>query len=192
MSGGRGVSAEPGVYTLRGHKWFTSAPMCALFLVLAQAPGGPPRFLVPRVLPDGTRDTFRIQRPQGQARQPLQRLLRARVRRHGGLAGRPEVRGVKTIIEMVNRTPLDCAMSSATLMRTSLVEAGHHVRHRSAFGARLLDQPLTRNVPADLALESETATTLTLRLAGAADRAVRGTRARRPSGGSPPPSASTG
>ncbi|GAA3243586.1 hypothetical protein GCM10020256_68560 [Streptomyces thermocoprophilus] len=81
---------------------------------------------------------------------------------------------MKTIIEMVNCTRLDCVMSSATLMRKTLVEAGHHVRHRSAFGARLIDQPLMRNVLADLALESEAATTLTLRLAGAADRAVRG------------------
>ncbi len=81
---------------------------------------------------------------------------------------------MKTIIEMVNYTRLDCVMGSAALMRKTLVEAGHHVRHRSAFGTRLLDQPLMRNVLADLALESEAATTLTLRLAGAADRAVRG------------------
>ncbi|MFF4395148.1 acyl-CoA dehydrogenase family protein [Streptomyces sp. NPDC001480] len=167
-------TAEPGVYTLRGHKWFTSAPMCDVFLVLAQAPGGLSCFLVPRVLPDGTRNTFRIQR------------LKDKLGNRSNASSEPEFdgtvawlvgaegRGVKTIIEMVNCTRLDCVMMSAALMRKTLVEAGHHARHRSAFGARLVDQPLMRNVLADLALESEAATTLTLRLAGAADRAVRG------------------
>ncbi|MEU5665756.1 acyl-CoA dehydrogenase family protein [Streptomyces longwoodensis] len=167
-------TAEAGVYTLRGHKWFTSAPMCDVFLVLAQAPGGLSCFLVPRVLPDGTRNAFRIQR------------LKDKLGNHSNASSEPEFdgtvawlvgpegQGVKTIIEMVNCTRLDCVMSSATLMRKTLVEAGHHVRHRSAFGARLVDQPLMRNVLADLALESEAATTLALRLAGAADRAVRG------------------
>ncbi|MEU4144416.1 acyl-CoA dehydrogenase family protein [Streptomyces parvulus] len=167
-------TAESGVYTLRGHKWFTSAPMCDVFLVLAQAPEGLSCFLVPRVLPDGTRNTFRIQR------------LKDKLGNRSNASSEPEFDGtvawlvgaeglgVKTIIEMVNCTRLDCVMSSATLMRKTLVEAGHHVRHRSAFGARLVDQPLMRNVLADLALESEAATALTLRLAGAADRAVRG------------------
>ncbi|MEU4658953.1 acyl-CoA dehydrogenase family protein [Streptomyces sp. NPDC023723] len=167
-------TAEPGVYTLRGHKWFTSAPMCDVFLVLAQAPDGLTCFLVPRVLPDGTRNTFRVQR------------LKDKLGNRSNASSEPEFdgtvawlvgppgQGVKTIIEMVNCTRLDCVMASATLMRKTLVEAGHHVRHRSAFGARLLDQPLMRNVLADLALESEAATALTLRLAGAADRAVRG------------------
>jgi putative acyl-CoA dehydrogenase len=167
-------TAEAGVYILRGHKWFTSAPMCDVFLVLAQAPEGLSCFLVPRVLPDGTRNPFRIQR------------LKDKLGNHSNASSEPEFdgtvawlvgpegQGVKTIIEMVNCTRLDCVMSSATLMRKTLVEAGHHVRHRSAFGARLVDQPLMRNVLADLALESEAATTLALRLAGAADRAVRG------------------
>ncbi|MCX4999722.1 acyl-CoA dehydrogenase family protein [Streptomyces longwoodensis] len=168
------ATAEAGEYTLRGHKWFTSAPMCDVFLVLAQAPEGLSCFLVPRVLPDGTRNAFRIQR------------LKDKLGNHSNASSEPEFdgtvawlvgpegQGVKTIIEMVNCTRLDCVMSSATLMRKTLVEAGHHVRHRSAFGARLIDQPLMRNVLADLALESEAATTLALRLAGAADRAVRG------------------
>ncbi|MFG2550412.1 acyl-CoA dehydrogenase family protein [Streptomyces sp. NPDC048581] len=176
-------SAEPGVYTLRGHKWFTSAPMCDVFLVLAQAPGGLSCFLVPRVLPDGSRNTFRIQR------------LKDKLGNRSNASSEPEFdgtvawlvgaegRGVKTIIEMVNCTRLDCVMSSATLMRKTLVEAGHHVRYRSAFGARLIDQPLMRNVLADLALESEAATTLTLRLAGAADRTVRGEGAEGADGG---------
>ncbi|MFF7366421.1 DNA alkylation response protein [Streptomyces tricolor] len=167
-------TGEPGVYTLRGHKWFTSAPMCDVFLVLAQAPGGLSCFLVPRVLPDGSRNTFRIQRLKDKLGNRSNASSEPEFDRTVAWLVGPEGRGVKTIIEMVNCTRLDCVMSSATLMRKTLVEAGHHARHRSAFGARLIDQPLMRNVLADLALESEAATTLTLRLAGAADRAVRG------------------
>lgn len=167
-------TAEPGVYTLRGHKWFTSAPMCDVFLVLAQAPGGLSCFLVPRVLPDGSRNTFRIQRLKDKLGNRSNASSEPEFDETVAWLVGPEGRGVKTIIEMVNCTRLDCVMSSATLMRKTLVEAGHHARHRRAFGARLLDQPLMRNVLADLALESEAATTLTLRLAGAADRAVRG------------------
>ncbi|WP_435612490.1 DNA alkylation response protein [Streptomyces sp. bgisy159] len=167
-------TAESGVYTLRGHKWFTSAPMCDVFLVLAQAPGGLSCFLVPRVLPDGTRNTFRVQRLKDKLGNRSNASSEPEF--DGTVAWRvgPEGQGVKTIIEMVNCTRLDCVTASATLMRKTLVEAGHHARHRSAFGARLLHQPLMRNVLADLAVESEAATTLTLRLAGAADRAVRG------------------
>ncbi|MDK1347601.1 DNA alkylation response protein [Streptomyces sp. 378] len=167
-------TAEPGVYTLRGHKWFTSAPMCDVFLVLAQAPGGLSCFLVPRVLPDGTRNTFRIQRLKDKLGNRSNASCEPEFDGTVAWLVGPEGQGVKTIIEMVNCTRLDCVMMSAALMRKSLVEAGHHARHRSAFGARLLDQPLMRNVLADLALESEAATTLTLRLAGAADRAIRG------------------
>ncbi|MCW2754886.1 MAG: acyl-CoA dehydrogenase [Marmoricola sp.] len=167
-------SAEPGVFTLTGHKWFTSAPMCDLFLVLAQAPGGPSCFLVPRILPDGTRNTFRIVR------------LKDKLGNRSNASSEPEFdgtvawlvgeegRGVKTIIDMVSCTRLDCVTGSAGMMRKALVEAGHHVKHRAAFGANLIDQPLMRNVMADLAIESEAATTLALRLAGAADRAIRG------------------
>ncbi|MGW0421328.1 acyl-CoA dehydrogenase family protein [Streptomyces sp. NPDC003015] len=167
-------TAEPGVYTLRGHKWFTSAPMCDVFLVLAQAPGGLSCFLVPRVLPDGSRNTFRIQRLKDKLGNRSNASSEPEFDGTVAWLVGPEGQGVKTIIEMVNCTRLDCVMMSATLMRKTLVEAGHHARHRSAFGARLIDQPLMRNVLADLALESEAATTLTLRLAGAADRAVRG------------------
>ncbi|MFF5103692.1 DNA alkylation response protein [Streptomyces sp. NPDC000134] len=167
-------TAEPGVFTLRGHKWFTSAPMCDVFLVLAQAPAGLSCFLVPRVLPDGTRNTFRIQRLKDKLGNRSNASSEPEFDGTVAWLVGPEGQGVKTIIEMVNCTRLDCVMSSATLMRKTLVEAGHHARYRHAFGARLLDQPLMRNVLADLALESEAATTLTLRLAGAADRAVRG------------------
>ncbi|MEV3911438.1 acyl-CoA dehydrogenase family protein [Streptomyces canus] len=167
-------TAESGVYTLRGHKWFTSAPMCDVFLVLAQAPGGLSCFLVPRILPDGTRNTFRIQRLKDKLGNRSNASSEPEFDGTVAWLVGPEGQGVKTIIEMVNCTRLDCVMMSATLMRRTLVEAGHHARHRSAFGARLVDQPLMRNVLADLALESEAATALTLRLAGAADRAVRG------------------
>ncbi|MBE8470599.1 acyl-CoA dehydrogenase family protein [Streptomyces justiciae] len=167
-------TSEPGVYTLRGHKWFTSAPMCDVFLVLAQAPQGLSCFLVPRVLPDGSRNTFRIQRLKDKLGNRSNASSEPEFDGTAAWLVGPEGRGVKTIIDMVNCTRLDCVMMSATLMRKTLVEAGHHARHRSAFGARLVDQPLMRNVLADLALESEAATTLTLRLAGAADRAVRG------------------
>ncbi|MFJ4517850.1 acyl-CoA dehydrogenase family protein [Streptomyces sp. NPDC088816] len=165
-------TAEPGVYTLRGHKWFTSAPMCDVFLVLAQAPGGLSCFLVPRVLPDGSRNTFRIQRLKDKLGNRSNASSEPEFDGTVAWLVGPEGRGVKTIIEMVNCTRLDCVMMSAALMRKTLVEAGHHVRHRGAFGALLIDQPLMRNVLADLALESEAATTLTLRLAGAADRTV--------------------
>ncbi|MBV8933734.1 MAG: acyl-CoA dehydrogenase family protein, partial [Kutzneria sp.] len=163
-----------GAHMLRGHKWFTSAPMCDLFLVLARAPGGLSCFLVPRILPDGTRNPFRLQRlkdklgnrSNASAEPEFDGTL-------GWLVGQ-EGQGVKTILDMVNCTRLDCVASSAALMRKALVEAGHHVAHRAAFGALLIDQPLMRAVLADLALESEAATTLAMRLAGAADRAARG------------------
>ncbi|MEV0935261.1 acyl-CoA dehydrogenase family protein [Streptomyces phaeochromogenes] len=167
-------TAEPGVFTLRGHKWFTSAPMCDVFLVLAQAPGGLSCFLVPRILPDGTRNTFRIQRLKDKLGNRSNASSEPEFDNTVAWLVGPEGQGVKTIIEMVNCTRLDCVMMSATLMRKTLVEAGHHAKHRGAFGAFLIDQPLMRNVLADLALESEAATTLTLRLAGAADRSIRG------------------
>lgn len=167
-------TAETGVYTLRGHKWFTSAPMCDLFLVLAQAPGGLSCFLVPRILPDGSRNTFRIQRLKDKLGNRSNASSEPEFDGTVAWLVGPEGRGVKTIIEMVNCTRLDCVAGSSALMRKALVEAGHHLSHRTAFGARLVEQPLMRNVLADLALESEAATTLTFRLAGAADRGIRG------------------
>ncbi|MEC4018619.1 acyl-CoA dehydrogenase family protein [Streptomyces sp. H27-D2] len=167
-------TAEPGVFTLRGHKWFTSAPMCDVFLVLAQAPGGLSCFLVPRVLPDGTRNTFRIQRLKDKLGNRSN--ASAEPEFDGTVAWRvgEEGRGVKIIIDMVNSTRLDCVAGSAGLMRQAFVHAAHHTRHRSAFGGPLIDKPLMRNVLADLAIESEAATTLLLRLAGAADRGIQG------------------
>jgi putative acyl-CoA dehydrogenase len=167
-------TAEPGVYTLRGHKWFTSAPMCDLFLVLAQAPGGLSCFLVPRILPDGTRNTFRIQRLKDKLGNRSNASSEPEFDGTVAWLVGPEGRGVRVIIDMVNSTRLDCVVGSATLMRAALVQAGHHAQHRTAFGGLLIDKPLMRNVLADLAIESEAATTVAMRLAGAADRGIRG------------------
>ncbi|MGW6782806.1 acyl-CoA dehydrogenase family protein [Streptomyces sp. NPDC054987] len=158
-----------GEYVLTGHKWFCSAPMCDGFLVLAQAPGGLTCFLVPRVLEDGTRNVFAIQRLKDKLGNKSN--ASSEVEFDGTWARRvgEEGRGVRTIIEMVAATRLDCVIGSAALMRQALTQAVHHTEHRSAFGAPLIDQPLMRNVLADLALESEAATTLTLRLAAAYD-----------------------
>ncbi|MEU3051200.1 acyl-CoA dehydrogenase family protein [Streptomyces sp. NPDC006984] len=163
-----------GTWRLRGHKWFTSAPMNDLFLVLAQAPGGLSCFLVPRVLPDGTRNTFRIQRLKDKLGNRSNASSEPEFDDTVGWLVGEEGRGVRTIIEMVTMTRLDCVLGSASGTRAALAEAAHHVRHRRVSGALLADQPLMRNVIADLGVESEAATALALRLAGAADRAQRG------------------
>jgi putative acyl-CoA dehydrogenase len=162
--------AADGTWTLRGHKWFTSAPMSDLFLVLAQAPGGLSCFLVPRVLPDGSRNPFRIQRLKDKLGNRSNASAEPEFDGTVGWLVGPEGRGVATIIRMVALTRLDCAVGSAAGMRAALVQAAHHARHRRAFGARLIEKPLMRNVLADLALESEAATALALRVAGAVDR----------------------
>ncbi|MGW8436890.1 acyl-CoA dehydrogenase family protein [Nocardiopsis sp. NPDC055551] len=170
----RAVATSEGHYLLTGHKWFTSAPMSDVFLTLAQAPEGLTCFLVPRVLPDGTRNKLFVQRLKDKLGNRSN--ASAELEYDGAVAhlvGEPG-RGVRTIIEMVNGTRLDCVIGSASGMRAALVQALHHAETRSAFGERLVDQPLMRNVLADLALESEAATALMMRLAGAADRSVRG------------------
>src|SRR4051794_7460907 len=161
-----------GEYTLDGHKWFTSAPMNDVFLVLAQA--GPGRdaltcFVVPRVLPDGSRnplDVVRLKDKLGNRSNASSELefLGTWAQRLGD-----EGRGVRTIIEMVAATRLDCVLGSTALMRRALSEATWHVMHREAFGALLADQPLMQNVVADLAVETEAATALAIRLAAAVD-----------------------
>ena len=168
-----------GTYRLRGHKWFTSAPMNDVFLVLAQAPGGLSCFLVPRVLPDGTRNTFLIQRLKDKLGNRSNASSEPEFDDTVAWPVGPEGHGVRTIIEMVTMTRLDCVLGSASGTRAALNQAAHHVRHRSAFGGRLIDKALMRNVIADLALESEAATTLALRVAGAADRALRGDESER-------------
>jgi putative acyl-CoA dehydrogenase len=161
--------AEAGTYTLTGHKWFCSAPMSDGFLVLAQAPEGLTCFLVPRVLEDGSRNVFLIQRLKDKLGNRSN--ASAEVEFDGTWARRvgEEGRGVPTIIEMVAATRLDCVLGSAGLMRQAVAQAVHHCTHREAFGGPLADKPLMRNVLADLALESEAATTLALRLAAAYD-----------------------
>ncbi|QCX79815.1 Putative acyl-CoA dehydrogenase AidB [Streptomyces sp. YIM 121038] len=161
--------SEDGTYALVGHKWFCSAPMSDGFLVLAQAESGLTCFLVPRVLADGSRNAFAIQRLKNKLGNRSN--ASGEVEFDGTWARRvgDEGRGVRTIIEMVAATRLDCVIGSAALMRQAVAQAVHHATYREAFGGRLVDKPLMRNVLADLALESEAATTLALRLAAAYD-----------------------
>ena len=161
--------AEDGTYELTGHKWFCSAPMSDGFLVLAQAPGGLTCFLVPRVLEDGERNVFLIQRLKDKLGNRSN--ASAEVEFDGTWARRvgEEGRGVRIILGMVAATRLDCVLGSAGLMRQAVAQAIHHCTHREAFGGPLAGKPLMRNVLADLALESEAATALGMRLAAAYD-----------------------
>ncbi|MGY1690206.1 acyl-CoA dehydrogenase family protein [Geodermatophilus sp. SYSU D01105] len=165
----RAVPQPDGTHALTGHKWFTSAPMSDLFLVLAQLPEGVSCFLVPRVLPDGSRNVFRLQRLKDKLGDRSNASSEVEFEgTTGWLVGEPG-RGVPTIIEMVNTTRLDCVLGSAATVRAALTQAVHHARHRRAFGALLVDQPLMQNVLADLALDCEAATALAVRLAAAVD-----------------------
>jgi putative acyl-CoA dehydrogenase len=166
--GGGGAGGE---YEINGHKWFCSAPMSDLFLVLAQTEEGLSCFLLPRILPDGSRNAFHIQ----QLKDKLGNHSNAssEIELHGAWAqmvGEPG-RGVPTIIEMVGHTRLDCVIGTAAGMRVGVVNATHHAAHRSAFGKKLIDQPLMRNVLADLCVESEASTVLAMRLSRAYDEA---------------------
>jgi putative acyl-CoA dehydrogenase len=160
-----------GAYRLEGHKWFCSAPMSDAFLTLAQAERGLTCFLVPRVLPDGTRNPFALQRLKDKLGNRSN--ASSEVEYRGTFAERvgEEGRGVATILEMVHHTRLDCVSGSAGLMRRALAEAAHHAAHRRAFGRRLVEHPAMEAVLADLALEVEAATALALRLARAYDEA---------------------
>ncbi len=157
-------------FRLVGHKWFMSAPMCDAFLVLAQAPGGLSCFFLPRILPDGGVNEIRIQRLKDKLGNKAN--ASSEVEFHGAQAWLigDEGRGVPQILEMGNMTRLDCALGTSGLMRQALALALHHTAQRSAFGKPLIEQALMRNVLADLALESEAATALSLRLARALDR----------------------
>ncbi len=168
------VPQPDGTYRLTGHKWFTSAPMSDLLLVLAQAPGGLSCFFVPRILPDGTRNAMAVMRLKDKLGNHSNASSEVEYEgAHGWLVG-DEGRGVPTIIEMVNMTRLDCTLGSATGMRVGTQQAIHHAVHRRAFGAALVDQPLMRNVLADLAVEAEASTTVALWLAALTDRAAGG------------------
>ncbi|MDT4915979.1 MAG: putative acyl-CoA dehydrogenase [Pseudonocardiales bacterium] len=171
------VPSSDGSYRLTGHKWFTSAPMSDLFLTLAQAPDGLSCFLVPRVLPDGSRNAFFLQRLKDKLGNKSNASSEVEYDGALGWLVGEEGRGVPTIIEMVNMTRLDCSLMAAGGMRTGTAQAMHHATHRYAFGKALIDQPAMRNVLADLAIDSEAATTVVLRIAGAVDRASRGDEA---------------
>jgi putative acyl-CoA dehydrogenase len=162
-------SSVDGEYTLHGHKWFTSAPMNDVFLVLAQGPGGLTCFLVPRVLPDGTRNPLDIARLKDKLGNRANASAELELDGTVGVRLGDEGRGVRTIIEMVAATRLDCVLGSTALMRHTLNEAAWHVAHRSAFGGLLADKPLMQNVVADLQVETEAATALAVRLATAVD-----------------------
>ncbi len=165
---GGGAGAE---YELVGHKWFCSAPMSDVFLVLAQTDEGVSCFLMPRILPDGSRNEFHIQRLKDKLGNRSN--ASSEVEFHGAwsrMVGEPG-RGVPTIIEMVGHTRLDCVIGSAAGMRSGVVSATWHTAHRSAFGKLLADQPLMQNVLADLCVESEATTALAMRLARAYDEA---------------------
>jgi putative acyl-CoA dehydrogenase len=161
-----------GMWLLTGHKWFCSAPMSDAFLVLAQTPAGLSCFLVPRVLPDGARNRFHLQRLKDKLGNRANASAEIELDGAGGWPVGEPGRGLAAILEMVNHTRLDCVVGSAALMRQAVAQATHHAAHRSAFGRRLADQPLMANVLADLAVESEAATLLAMRLAGAFDRAA--------------------
>jgi len=156
-------------FRLTGHKWFCSAPMSDVFLVLAQTDAGLGCFLVPRVLADGSPNPFALQRLKDKLGNRSNASSEIELDGTWGALVGEEGRGIRTILEMVSATRLDCILGSAATMRAALSRAIHHTRHRRAFGALLVDQPLMRNVLADLALESEAASLLGMRLARAVD-----------------------
>lgn len=156
-------------YRLVGHKWFFSAPMCDAFLVLAQAPAGLSCFFLPRWLPDGSVNGIHIQRLKDKLGNKANASSEIEFHDAQAWLVGDEGRGVPQILEMGSMTRLDCALGTSGLMRQALSLALHHTSQRMAFGKALIDQPLMRNVLADLALESEAATALSLRLARAFD-----------------------
>jgi putative acyl-CoA dehydrogenase len=163
-----------GTYRITGHKWFTSAPMGDLFMVLAQTPAGLGCFLLPKVLPDGAPNAMYLQRLKDKLGNRSNASAEVEYDHATAWLVGEEGRGVRTILDMVNATRLDCVLSAATGLRLGVIHAAHHARYRAAFGKRLIDQPLMANVLADLAIESEAATTVAMRLAAAADRAAHG------------------
>ncbi|RRH99208.1 DNA alkylation response protein [Mesorhizobium tamadayense] len=161
-----------GFYRLTGHKWFMSAPMSDAFLVLGQVPEGLSCFLVPRILGDGSGNGFRFQRLKDKLGNRSNASSEVEfVNAIGEMVGEPGA-GVKTIMDMVTLTRLDCAVASSAIMRAGLAEAVHHTRHRQVFGTNLVDQPLMQRVLADMALDVAAATALSFRLARSFDEAA--------------------
>ena len=168
----RAERAQNGFWRISGHKWFMSAPMCDAFLVLAQAPEGLSCFLVPRMLGDGSGNGFRFQRLKDKLGNRSNASSEVEFDNAlGEMVGEPGA-GVKTIMDMVTLTRLDCALASSGIMRAGLSEAVHHARHRKVFGDSLIDQPLMMRVLADMALDVAGATALSFRLARAFDEAA--------------------
>jgi putative acyl-CoA dehydrogenase len=164
-----GGAGSAGEYAITGHKWFMSAPMCDAFLILAQAPGGLSCFFLPRILPDGTVNAIQIQRLKDKLGNKANASSEVEFKgAHAWLVGE-EGRGVPTILEMGTMTRLDCSLGTSGLMRQSLALALHHASERQVFGRKIAEQPLAQNVLADMALESEASTALSLRLARAFD-----------------------
>jgi putative acyl-CoA dehydrogenase len=159
-------------YRITGHKWFMSAPMCDAFLVLAQAPEGLTCFAMPRFAPDGSVNGLRLQRLKDKLGNRSNASCEVEFVDAFAWRVGEEGRGVRTIIEMVQLTRLDCAIASAGLMRMALAQAVHHTRHRTVFQKRLADQPMMRALTADLALELEAAVAVVMRLARAFDHAA--------------------
>ncbi len=166
------ATPEGDAYSIVGHKWFLSAPMCDAFLVLAQAPGGLTCFLMPRFRDDGLVNGLRFQRLKDKLGNRSN--ASSEVEFTDAFAWRvgEEGAGIRTILQMVQLTRLDCAVASAGLMHMALVQAVHHCRHRSVFAKRLYDQPMMRAVLADMALDVEAAVAFVFRLARAFDRAA--------------------
>ncbi|RFA30414.1 DNA alkylation response protein [Alkalilimnicola ehrlichii] len=164
-------------YELVGHKWFCSAPMSDGFLTLAQTEAGLSCFLVPRWRPDGSRNPFFIQRLKDKLGNRSNASSEIEYNGTYAVMVGAEGRGVATIIEMVHQTRLDAATAPPGMMRHALVQAVHHAKHRKAFGELLINQPLMRNVLADLALEVEAATAMVMRVARAFDESHSDTQA---------------
>jgi putative acyl-CoA dehydrogenase len=165
----RAVPDAEGAWAVTGHKWFFSAPQCDAHLVLAQTDAGLGCFLMPRVRPDGTRNAIRINRLKDKLGNRSNASSEVEFERALAWPIGATNRGIATILEMVQYTRLDCVIGSAGIMRAASTWAIHHARHRSAFGRLLADQPLMTNVLADLALETEAALWLALRLAHACE-----------------------
>jgi putative acyl-CoA dehydrogenase len=164
--------AEPdgSAYRITGHKWFMSAPMSDAFLVLAQAPGGLTCFLMPRVTPDGAMNALDFKRLKDKLGNRSNASSEVEFQNAYAQRCGPEGEGIKTIIRMVALTRLDCVIGALGILRSALMQAIHHIRFRTAFQKKLVDQPLMRAVAADLCLEREAALALGLRLAQAFDR----------------------
>lgn len=167
----RAERAGEGVYRLSGHKWFLSAPMSDAFVMLAKTGQDLSCFLVPRILEDGTLNGLRLQRLKDKLGNRSNASAEVEFSDTYGFLLGGEGEGIRTILDMVTLTRLDCALASAGMMRASLAEAVHHCRHRRVFGQLLIDQPLMSRVLADLALDTAAATALSLRLARAFDNA---------------------